>query len=72
MINTQKAVECYLETLEEDAFSESNKNADKTFSTFYNKQSVRIIWTIQPKEDKMNKFNIRVYAKKCCAFKFAL
>jgi len=55
MTITQKAVECYLETLEEDAFSESNKNADKTFSTFYNKQSVRIIWTNEPKEDKMNK-----------------
>jgi phage/plasmid-associated DNA primase len=52
---TQKAVECYLETLEEDAFSESNKNADKTFSNFYNKSSVRIIWTNEPKEDKMNK-----------------
>jgi hypothetical protein len=52
---TQRAVECYLETLEEDAFSESNKNADKTFSNFYNKPSVRIIWTNEPKEDKMNK-----------------
>jgi hypothetical protein len=30
MIITKKAVECYLETLEEDAFSESNKNPDKT------------------------------------------
>eukprot|EP01038_Epipyxis_sp_PR26KG_P017698 gene17698-24652_t len=54
MTITQKAIECYLETLEEDAFSISNKNSDKTFSTFYNRQSVRIIWINEPKEDKMN------------------
>ena len=63
MIITQKAVECYLETLEEDAFSESNKNADKTFSTFYNKQSVRIIWTNEPKEDKMNKSTFKKFCE---------
>ena len=63
MIITQKAVECYLETLEEDAFSESNKNADKTFSTFYNKLSVRIIWTNEPKEDKMNKSTFKLLYK---------
>ena len=63
MIITQKAVECYLETLEEDAFSESNKNADKTFSNFYNKQSVRIIWTNEPKEDKMNKSTFKKFCE---------
>ena len=63
MIITQKAVECYLETLEEDAFSESNKNADKTFSTFYNKLSVRIIWTNEPKEDKMNKSTFKKFCE---------
>ena len=63
MIITQKAVECYLETLEEDAFSESNKNADKTFSNFYNKASVRIIWTNEPKEDKMNKSTFKKFCE---------
>eukprot|EP01038_Epipyxis_sp_PR26KG_P017232 gene17232-23756_t len=51
---TQKAIECYLETLEEDAFSGSNNNKDKTFSTFHNRPAVRVIWTNEPKEDKMD------------------
>jgi len=63
MIITQKAMECYLETLEEDAFSESNKNADKTFSTFYNRPSVRIIWINEPKEDKMNKSTFKKFCE---------
>jgi phage/plasmid-associated DNA primase len=63
MIITRKAVECYLETLEEDAFSESNKNPDKSFSNFYNKQSVRIIWINEPKEDKMNKSTFKKFCE---------
>jgi len=36
MIITQKAVECYLETLEEDAFSESNKEDLDAITTHQN------------------------------------
>lgn len=44
----------YMETLEEEAFSVSNTNKDKTFSTFYGKPHIRIIWTNEPKADQMN------------------
>lgn len=51
---TMKAIEGYMDTLEEEAFSVSNKNADKTFSTFRNRPHIRIIWTNEPKADQMN------------------
>lgn len=50
----QTAIEGYLETLEEDAFSISNKNADKTFSTFHERPHIRIVWNNEPKADQMN------------------
>ena len=51
---TMKAFEGYIETLEEEAFSMSNKSPDKTFSTFYGKPYIRIVWNNEPKADKMN------------------
>ena len=51
---TEKAIECYLETLEEDSFSMSNKNPDKTFSSFHGKPYIRMVWINEPKCDKMN------------------
>lgn len=54
LLLTQKAIDCYFQQLEEDAFSNSNTNKDKTFSTFYDGQHIRIIWTNEPKEDGMN------------------
>jgi len=50
----EKAVEGYMETLEEDAFSMTNKNPDKTFSNFHNRPHIRIIWNNEPKADQMN------------------
>lgn len=50
----QKAIGGYFETLEEDAFSMSNKNPDKTFSNFHNRPHIRIIWNNEPKADQMN------------------
>ncbi len=44
----------YMETLEEEAFSMTNKNPDKTFSTFMNRPHIRIIWNNEPKADQMN------------------
>ena len=49
-----KAIQGYMDTLEEEAFSVSNTNKDKTFSTFYNRPHIRIIWTNEPKTDQMN------------------
>lgn len=60
---TQMAVEGYLETLETEAFSMSNSNADKTFSTFYNRPTVRIIWTNEPKEDKIDKSKFKGFCE---------
>jgi phage/plasmid-associated DNA primase len=54
LLLTQKAIDCYFQQLEEDAFSNSNSNKDKTFSTFSDTPHVRIIWTNEPKEDGMN------------------
>jgi hypothetical protein len=54
LLLTQKAIDCYFQQLEEDAFSNSNSNKDKTFSTFHDSPHVRIIWTNEPKEDGMN------------------
>lgn len=50
----QKAICGYMETLEEDAFSVSNKNPDKTFSNFHNRPHIRVIWNNEPKADQMN------------------
>jgi phage/plasmid-associated DNA primase len=50
----QKAIGGYFETLEEEAFSMSNKNPDKTFSNFHNRPHIRIIWNNEPKADQMN------------------
>ncbi len=50
----QKAICGYFETLEEDAFSISNRNPDKTFSNFYKRPHIRIIWNNEPKSDQMN------------------
>ena len=51
---SEKAFPCYFETLSEDAFSENNKNKDKTFSTFKENNCVRIVWINEPKTDKMD------------------
>ena len=51
---TQSAIGCYFETLPDYAFSDNNKDKNKSFSTFYNNESVRIIWTNEPKTDKMD------------------
>jgi hypothetical protein len=51
---TEKAIPCYFETLSEDAFSENNKNKDKTFSTFKENNCVRVVWINEPKTDKMD------------------
>lgn len=60
---TQMAFDCYIETLESEAFSMSNSNADKTFSTFYNRPTVRIIWTNEPKEDRMDKSKFKCFCE---------
>jgi phage/plasmid-associated DNA primase len=51
---TSQAIETYFQSLEEDAFSNSNKNKDKTFSTFADADHIRLIWTNEPKDDGMN------------------
>lgn len=50
----EKAIEGYFETLEEDAFSMTNKNPDKTFSNFHNRPHIRVVWNNEPKADQMN------------------
>ena len=60
---TKCAVECYFDELGSDAFSMSNKNKDKTFSTFYNRPFVRIIWINEPKTDKMEKSTFKSFCE---------
>ena len=60
---TKSAVECYFDELGSDAFSMSNKNKDKTFSTFYNRPFVRIIWINEPKTDKMEKSTFKSFCE---------
>jgi hypothetical protein len=49
---TNMALECYFISLESEAFSKNNKNKDKTFSTFYGKPHIRVIWTNEPCSDR--------------------
>jgi len=51
---TKEAIQGYMDTLEEEAFSMSNRNPDKTFSTFHGRPHVRVIWNNEPKADQMN------------------
>ena len=51
---TEKAIETYFQALEEDAFSNSNSNKDKTFSTFADAEHIRLILTNEPRDDSMN------------------
>jgi phage/plasmid-associated DNA primase len=60
---TKSAVECYFDELGSDAFSMSNKHKDKTFSTFYNRPFVRIIWINEPKTDKMEKSTFKSFCE---------
>ena len=60
---TGKAIECYFETLEEEAFSMSNKNPDKTFSSFYDRPCIRIVWINEPKADKMNNTTVKKFCE---------
>lgn len=60
---TNEAVGSYMETLEEDAFSVSNKNADKTFSTFHNRPYIRLIWNNEPKADQMNVTTFKTFCE---------
>lgn len=60
---TMNAIEGYMDTLEEEAFSMSNKNADKTFSTFRNRPHVRIIWNNEPKADQMNATSFKKFVE---------
>lgn len=60
---TQEAFSVYFETLSNEAFSLSNKNADKTFSTFYKRPEIRMIWINEPKEDKMNKSTFKEFCE---------
>ena len=60
---TQSAIGCYFETLPDYAFSDNNKDKNKTFSTFYNNESVRIIWTNEPKTDKMDSTTFKKFCE---------
>ena len=60
---TQSAMGCYFETLPDYAFSDNNKDKNKTFSTFYNNESVRIIWTNEPKTDKMDSTTFKKFCE---------
>lgn len=60
---TMKAIEGYMDTLEEEAFSVSNKNADKTFSTFKDRPHIRIIWNNEPKADQMNATSFKKFVE---------
>ena len=61
----QKALGCYFETLPDTAFSESSSGKDKCFSTFYDNDSIRIIWTNEPKTSKMD---TSIFKKFCEGF----
>ena len=54
LILCEKALGCYFETMEAEALSLNNKNADKTKSQFADKQCCRMIWTNEPSETKMD------------------
>jgi hypothetical protein len=45
---------CYFEKMESVAFSESNPNKNKSFSTFHKRKWILVIWVNEPKKTKMD------------------
>ena len=59
----QASLSCYFETLSDEAFSMSNSNSDKTFSTFFDRLNIRMIWINEPKEDRMNAVKFKMFCE---------